>query len=183
MVIFYSVFSPTAFWLLRPLGNHAILNLSPSWKDVASIPLFFFFCSNKWPLVCLKSFNVQSICSLAHVEEMSRSIIYTCTGKWIRHGEEIDRSGVTVYLSRRFLFGLDIPLERPGETDMKPFFSSSLSSVPQYHESSNIKKKILLQTPNFMIRYSHAVRHFPNRSPPSTCVGVRIWSDVNLSQY
>ena len=24
-----SDFFPTAFWLLRPLGNHAILNLSP----------------------------------------------------------------------------------------------------------------------------------------------------------
>lgn len=139
----------------------------------------FLFSSYKWPLVRLKSFNAQSICSLAHVEEMSRSIIYTCAGKWIWHGEEIDQSGVKVYLSRRFLFGLDIPMERAGETDIKLFFfNSPISWIIKHQE-----KKILLQTPNFMIRYSHAVRHFPNRAPPSTCVGVRIWSDVNLSQY
>ena len=33
-------FSPTAPQLLRPWEHHAILNLSLSWKDVASLPLF-----------------------------------------------------------------------------------------------------------------------------------------------
>lgn len=35
---------------------------------------------------------------------------------------------------------------------------------------------MLPQTQKFMIRYSHAVRHFPNSSPPFTCDGVGIWS-------
>lgn len=109
------VFFPTASWFLRPLGNYAILNLSPSWKDVASFPPFFFFFFNKWPLVSLKFFNVQSICCLAHGEEMSRSIMCTCAGKVTWHGNKNDRSGVRVCLSRRFLFGLDILVEWSGE--------------------------------------------------------------------
>lgn len=102
------VFSPNASWFLRPLGNHAILNLSPSWKDVASFPLAFLINGHWW---VWSIFNVQSICCLTHREEMSRSIICTCTGKVVWHGNKNDRSGVRVRLSRRLLFDLDILVE------------------------------------------------------------------------
>lgn len=85
-------------------------------KRCRHFPIFFF---NKWPLVSLKLFNAQSICFLAHRAEMSKSIICTCTGKVIWHGNENDRSGVRVYLSRRFLFGLDILLEWLNEKGRK----------------------------------------------------------------
>lgn len=99
MVIFHCKIFFFSNCLLVTLGNHAILNLSPSWKDVTSIQFFSFY---KWPLARQKSFNVQSICSLAHMEEMSRSIICTCTGKGIWHGDKNDRFSVKVYLSRSF---------------------------------------------------------------------------------
>lgn len=112
MAVFQS-FLPTAFWLLRSLEkNHAILNLSPSWKDVTSIPLFSLY---KRPLARLKYFNVQSICSLAYIEEMSRSIIFTFTGKLIWRCDENNRSDFRVFLSKRFLLGSHISVQSPGK--------------------------------------------------------------------
>jgi len=66
-------------------------------------PLTHMFCFYKWSFACLRTFNVQSICSLAHIKEMSRSIIYTCTGQMIWQSDGNDWSGAEVYLSRRYL--------------------------------------------------------------------------------
>lgn len=59
----------TAYWLQRPFENHAVLNRFPSWNDITNGRLRF------WRLLMC---NPSAL--WIHIEEMSRSIIYNCTG-------------------------------------------------------------------------------------------------------